>query len=193
MILKKLQAFMSVCLVLALCGCMGYREIDKGYFVTAMGFSGQNGSASILIEAMSSSDVVNTDSERVVLSGSGNNTQQAYENLKSTLAKPLYFEQLGTVIFEGEIEENLNFIRRIPNINYGIYIVKTDDIKSLFEGKTVNGVLGYDIISLIKTQQKQNDIKAATQFYKVQNAKENLPVVNFVEDKLLLKLVGESR
>lgn len=172
-----------------LCGCMGYKEIDKGYLVTAVGISNKNDNAGIFIEAISASDTAKGENERIVLASNGNDIYQAYSNLKTTLVKPLYFEQLGAVIIEGYLDDGLNFIKQIPNINYGIYITKTDDVKLLFESYSAKGLLGYDIISLIKTQQKQNAKKLSTQYFEIQNTK-NLPTINILSGKLIIEFAG---
>lgn len=183
--MKKLCFVIALSLIFALCGCTGYREINRGYLVTAIGFLKEDGQASILIEAISSSDVLDEKSERVVLTDSGENVKAAYNNLKASLVKPLYFEQLGTVVFENGETDDVEFLNEIPNLNFGIYVVQTDDVKALFEHNTSNGAIGYDIIGLIKNHNKENDNKILTQFYKVkQNPR--LPTVNFTGGRLVI-------
>ncbi len=187
--MKKLITLMLLTLILSLCGCAGYREINRGYLVTAIGFSSTADNTTIFIEALSSSDVIPDKSERVVFWSNGKDADKAYKNLKNSLVKPLYFEQMGTAVFEGEIEENLVFLRKNLNINYDIYLVNTSNMKALFENDSPNGVLGYDVITLIKTQSKE---KATNQLYKVQTGKEMLPIVDFKDGKLMLKQVTEQ-
>ncbi len=188
--MKKICFIICFALIFVLCGCAGYREIDRGYLVTAIGFSKENGKANIFIEAMSSSDVSDQKNERVVLTDSGNTVKEAYKNLKNSLVKPLYFEQLGAVVFEGMETVDMGFLNELPNLNFGIYIVQTDDVKNLFENDTPNGVLGYDIVGLIKNYSKENHSKILSQFYNVKQDN-HVPTVNFTDGRLVIENVGE--
>lgn len=185
--MKIAVVFVLICLLVTSTGCMGYREIDKGYFVTAIGFLNQADSVDIFIEAISSSDLIKQDTKRVVLHEKGRNIKQAYDNLTKSLEKPLYYEQVGTIIFQNDITNVLNYFKNSDNTYYGLYVVKTDDVKTLFENDTVNGVLGYDIISLIKTQQKSTRVKVAAQLYEVIYTDKTIPNVNFINGKLTVE------
>ncbi len=190
--MKKTVVFLMVFCLLVLCGC-DYREIDRGYLVTAIGFGEENGIINIFIEALSSSDVSDQKSERIVLTGSGGDEDEAYNNLKATLVKPLYFEHLGTAIFENSTAPNMEILNKIQSVNLGIYLVKTDDVKTLFENETPNGVLGYDVITFIQTQEKQNRKKIKNQLYKTQKNQALLPTVNFIDGNLILTWAGEGK
>ena len=177
--MKRLVILLFVFSILLLTGC-DYREIDRGYLVTAVGFTEQRGSVKIYIEAISSPDVSDSPPERVVLTDDGNNLQNAFESLKLSLVKPLYFEQMGAVVVGGSLNDKIiSFLESIPSINYGIFIVKTDDINALFEAQTPSGVLGYDIIGLVKT-----NTKIKNQLYQINRKDFRLPTVNFKDDKL---------
>lgn len=184
--MKKSAILVIALCLMFFCGCTGYKEIDRGYIVTAIGFEEQDGTVGIFIEAISSSDVSDEKSKRIVLSSNGTDEIKAYENLKNTLVKPLYFEQLGTIIFDKKAIPNTDFLKQITNINMGIYVVKSDNVKALFESETPNGVLGYDVITLIKTQEKQNGEITKNKFYKAQKADLECAVVNSVNGHLIL-------
>ena len=154
--MKKRSWFLLVFCLCFLSGC-DYREIDRGYLVSAIGVSHENGVARIYVEAISSSDFHNDETERIVLTASGENLSAAFDEIKKSLTKDLYFEQLGTVVFENDITpEQLSFLQNLPDVNYDIYLVKTDNIKALFSAKTPSGVLGYDVIGILKTNQLIN-------------------------------------
>lgn len=185
--MKRLVILLFAFLILFLTGC-GYREIDRGYLVTAVGFDEEKGSVKIYIEAISSPDVSDSPPERVVLAGDGSNLQNAFESLKLSLVKPLYFEQMGAVVVGGSLNGKIiSFLESIPNVNYGIFIVKTDNVKALFEVQTPSGVLGYDIIGLVKT-----NTKTENQLYQINRQDFALPTVNFENDRLILT-VEEDR
>lgn len=194
--MKRLLIFFSVFTLCLLCGCTGYREIERGYLVTAVGIASKNKKLNIYIEAVSSSDVADKASERVVLSGEGDDIESAFKALKSQLVKPLYFEQSGAAILDAALSDEthskiLSFLKNIPSINLGIYIVKTNDVQMLFDAQTPSGILGYDIIGLIKLAEKENDIEASNQFYQVERNKSPIPTVNLDDGKLIFNSLGE--
>lgn len=194
--MKKTVLFLVAILLFLLCGCTGYREIDRGYLVTAIGISQENQKTNIFIEAISSSDVADTPSERVVLTGIGNNIDAAFKNLTSSLVKPLYFEQLGTAVFDAALSEKvymdfLTFLKQRDSINLGIYIVNTNDVKKLFEFESPNGVLGYDIMGLIKLYEKETRIKVVNKLYQLEYNKTSLPALKLDEDKFILDYQGD--
>ena len=178
--------FLTVFLIL-LCGCTGYREIDRGYLVTCMGISKTGEEYSIFLEVLSSSDVSDKPSEKQVLTSVGNSLYSSFEGLETQLTKPLYFDQLGSVIFDNSLnEESIEFLKNITNINYGVYLVKSDKINALFTFESPNGVLGYDIIGLIKNHNKKSDKRISNQFFKVTKPSARLPIITISNDRLTL-------
>lgn len=187
--MKKRIAFIVAALSITLCGCGGYREINQGYLVTSLGVWKQNNTITFLIEALSSSDVSDKASERVVLSGGGESVSLAYKSLKESVVKPLYFEQLGAVVLQNISVQDL---KEIEDIKPDVYLVETNDIKALFDADTPSGILGYDIISLIKTQATETKSEISNQLYNSQNEKFVIPTVNFLDSTLTIK-VSESK
>ena len=194
--MKKILLFLVSILLFLLCGCTGYREIDRGYLVTAIGISQENQKTNIFIEAISSSDVADKPSERVVLTGNGDSIDAAFKKLNSSLVKPLYFEQLGTAVFDDALSDKvymdfLNFLKRLEGINLGICAVKTNNVKKLFELESPNGVLGYDIMGLIKMYEKETRIKVVNKLYQLEHNKNPLPTLKLDEDKFILDYQGD--
>lgn len=177
--MKKLLVLLPFLLSFLLSGCV-LKEIDRGYLVNTIGFSTSDGDVKIFIEAISSPDNLDKPSNRVVLTARGSTVQNAFENLSKNLVKPLYFEQLGAAILEkDETDDAVTFLKELPNVNYGIYLVKTDDLSTLFSADTPNGILGYDIIGLLKTNQEKNN-----RLYNVTRNDFNLPTIILKDDKL---------
>ncbi len=177
--------------LLFLNGCSGYREIERGYLVTALGFKSKDGKVYIYAEAISSSNVTVDGENKSVLKGSGNTVDGAFKNLKSTLVKPLYFEHTATVILENSLDnahknDVIAFLKEQEELNLGIYFVSTPNAESLFEIETPDGILGYDIVGIIKNRQNKTDKKFNGQFYKVEKNRDFsvLPCV-FVSEGIL--------
>ena len=180
--MKKLMFLILLLSCLLFSGCEGYREIDRGYFVTAIAFLREGENTTVFVEALSSSDVIEEKSERVVLKGVGTSAKAALESLEKALVKPLYFEHLGAVILENEMVENLDFLKQNNGINGGAYIVKTDDAATLFENDSPSGVLGYDAVNLIKKHNKNTTRITVLNAYNIA-----LPTLDFKDGAFILQ------
>ena len=195
--MKRIILLAVVLSLLLLCGCTGYREIDRGYIVTAIGVSQKEGKINLFVEAISSSDVVDKPSERVVLHSTGDNINTSFKSLKESLVKPLYFEQTGTVIVEKSVnnvgkKELLDLCKKHSDIGLGVYIVSTDELNSLFEINSPNGILGYDVIGLIDNYEKNSGKKLFNRLFEIKRQDflaNNLPVVSVIDNRLKLKAV----
>lgn len=195
--MKRIILLAVVLSLLLLCGCTGYREIDRGYIVTAIGVSQKEGKINLFVEAISSSDVVDKPSERVVLHSTGDNINTAFKSLKESLVKPLYFEQTGAVIVENSISDDnkkelLALCKKHSAIGLGVYIVSTGELNSLFEINSPNGILGYDVIGLIDNYEKNSGKKLFNRLFEIERQDflaNNLPVVSVIDNRLKLKAV----
>ena len=195
--MKRIILLAVILSLLLLCGCTGYREIDRGYIVTAIGVSQKEGKINLFVEAISSSDVVDKPSERVVLHSTGDNINTAFKSLKESLVKPLYFEQTGTVIVEKSVnnvgkKELLDLCKKHSAIGLGVYTVSTDNLNSLFEINSPNGILGYDVIGLIDNYEKSTNKKLFNRLFEIKRQDffaNNLPVVSVIDNRLKLKAV----
>ena len=191
--MKKLLIITTVISLLLLCGCNGYREIDRGFLATAVGIGENGGKTSIYIETVSSQGFTDKSSQRIVLSGEGESISSAYENLTDSLVKPIYFEQLGTVVFDTAlsteaVEKGLKLLDDYDGGSLEIYLVKTNDISALFDPKYDGGILGYDIIGLVKNYEKENGAALLNQLYHFRREGGGLPLISYDDDKLILKV-----
>lgn len=191
--LKKLLVLTAAIPLLLLCGCNGYCEIDRGYLATAIGISQNANKTCIYIEAVSSQALGDKSSQSVVLSQEGSDFASAYKGLTENLIKPVYFKQLGTVVFDIAvsdkfIESSLDGLDGLDGTNLGIYLVKTNSVSSLFEAKQEGAILGYDIIGLIKNYEKENDTALSNQLYQYNRGGSALPLINTDGEKLILNV-----
>ncbi len=184
--MKRILFLLLFCFFALLCAC-DYQEINRGLLVTAIGIAHNDSTVNLTIEVINSSDTFDQSSSRQVISSSGNNLNQAFSNLGSQLVKPLYFEQLGAVVLENTSpKEAVDFLEKIPNINYGIYIVKTDDVNAIFHQETTDTIVGYDIIGLVKNYCKNNDIDISNQMYQINKNSVLLPMIVLGEGNLTI-------
>lgn len=192
--MKRLAFILIILSLVLLSGCNGYREIDRGYLATAVGISESGGKVCIYIEAVSSQGFTDKSSQRVVLLGKDDDIYSAYKNLTQSLVKPVYFEQLGAVVFDINlstelVENGLKLLDGLDGTNLGIYLVKTNNVPKLFEVKQEGGILGYDIIGLIKIHEKEKGVTLSNQLYQFRRNTHTLPLVTVDEDKLILEVV----
>lgn len=181
--------------LLVLCGCSTTNEIDRGFLATTVGFYESDGQITVVIDALSSSN--DNPAQQLLLSGSGNSPQAALDNLKTHLAKPLYFKQLGCAVFDTSLRpENLttciDLLLSMQDVHFGIYAVKTDDIKTLFKLTPQSESLGYDIIGLVKNFENQTGAKTKSQLYQSGDCSAFLPTINVVDGNLVIKNLGDS-
>ena len=183
-------AFLIFCLLI-ISGCNDYREIERGYLVNSIGISKTNQNATIYLEAQTTS-LTDKSLEKIILTNNGHDLNEAFKNLKSQLVKPLYFEQMAVVVFDGPpVQADLAFLTNKLKINYGIYIVNSNNIKAIFEHDSPSSILGYDIITLIKNYEKENNESAHCRLFEVLKHKPVLPNVNLIQDTLILSFTGE--
>lgn len=156
--------FSAFCIAF-LCGCNDYQEIDRGYFVTAIGICESGDTTQIYVEAQATS-ATDKGMTRFVLTGSGVSIGDAFKHLNEQLVKPLYFEQIGTIIFENTpTKDTFDFVTDTLKFNRGIYLVQTDNVKKLFDTDFQGEILGYDIIGLIKNFEKENNINTHSRLF----------------------------
>ncbi|MBR5473753.1 MAG: hypothetical protein IKU82_07180 [Clostridia bacterium] len=193
-----LKRFVLICIALSfltLCGCNGYREIERGYLVSAVGFKQNKNEVTIAVNAMSPGGINDNDTQSVTLYANGKTLFDAYNALKSQLVNPLYFDHLGAVVIEDSavslLAEIIDFCKDLPEVSLGLYVVLTPDLQSLFESESPSDMLGYDIMGLIENYGKQNGVGVDNQLYKLQKilssgGKISLPTVNVTHKKLVL-------
>lgn len=180
-----------------LCGCSGYREIERGYLVTTIAFKPDGNGICIIAEAISSSDTLDKPSEKITFSSKGDDILDAYRTLESEVVKPLYFEQVGTLVVESTFDrkslaEIIDFCGNLQSASLGIYVVQSDDVTLLYSLETDDGVLGYDIIGIIKNYEKSQGGRIQNQLYQLKRQQSSnkdfyLPSVNAVDGKLNFK------
>ena len=189
--MKKTAIISILISLISLCGCTGYREIQRGYLVTAIGFIKQSNDFGIVLETLSPSEIELSGEKSNVLSGSGRTLDTAYGEVNQSLTKSLYFEHCGAIVVsrdftESEMSEIFDFCTNLDTLNIDVYVAQTDDVTALFESKTADESVGYSIIGLIKNA---GDNTFLNQLYQIkrQDAQTVLPTVNIQNNTLGLE------
>lgn len=187
--MKRKAIILTLISLILLCGCTGYREIERGYFVTAIGFTKQNGGFGIVLETLAPSDIEPSGEGNNLLSGSGKTLDAAYGKIKNSLTKSLYFEHCGVIVVsrdftENEILEIFDFCTALNTLNIDVYVAQTDDVTALFETETTDESVGYSIIGLIKNAGNNG---FSNQLYQIkrQGVKTVLPTVSVRNNTLV--------
>lgn len=174
-----------------MCGCTDYREIERGYLVNTIGICKAGGGTQIYLEVQTTA-LAEKVLEKKVLTVNGSSIDDTFSNLNSHLVKPLYFEQVAAVVFDSEpTEKDINFLTNNLNLNYGVYIVKSQNVSMLFSYDSPSHILGYDIITLIKNFDKENKINSKCQLFEIIKHKNTLSTVNVCNDKLVFEEVPQ--
>lgn len=192
--MKKLKLFICVFILITLCGCTGYRETERGYLVTAIGFRKDNGKVEISLETLTASDTAQNSESGNILYGAGQNLTEAYYSLKSSLLKDVYYEHCGVIVVENSFDEEetveiLTFCRTLQSLGIGVYVVKSDNVSGLFETRILDESVGYGIIGLIKNAGQDKFSNKLYQIEKNQAAQKTfvLPKVNAKNNILILE------
>jgi len=196
--MKKSVVLACAIALMMLCGCTGYREIDQGYIVTAIGFKKNSDETEIVLEVLTPSGTAEKVKDTNVLSGTGKSEKEAYNDIKSQLVKDIYLDHCGLVAIEGgfntkELTEVLQFCNTLQSLNIGAYVINTNNVEDLFDAKAVRMSVGYDVIRLIKNAAKGNGQSFSNQVYQLQRdfsagKSPQIPLVNITDKKISLEL-----
>lgn len=189
--MKKTAIISILISLISLCGCTGYREIQRGYFITAIGFTKQSNDFGIILETLSPYDTEPSGEKSNIISGSGKTLDAAYGEVNQSLTKSLYFEHCGAIVVsrdftESEMSEIFDFCTNLDTLNIDAYVAQTDNVTALFESKTADESVGYSIIGLIKNAGNNTFLNQLYQI-KRQDAQTVLPTVNVQNNTLVLE------
>lgn len=194
--MKKALAAIAGLLLIMCCGCStGYREIERGYMVTAVGIHAEENKIQIILETLSSSDREPGSESIKILYGEGDNLNRAFGSIKKSLVKSLYFEHCGVIALDSdftdsEISKILDFCNDLETLNIDVYVVRTHNTAALFETEAAYKSIGYSVIELTKNTGANGSV--SNQLYNVRkrySSGENfkLPVVTVKNNTLVLE------
>ncbi len=167
----KIKLLLIVALIISLSGCMGYREIDTGYIVSALGVDYSRGEYLLTVEAVAAGDAATKPSTHI-FSAAGETPYKARENLEKGLTKALYFDHCAVMMLSKGIEgaaflEVVDFCHNMRNLNLGVFVLYAQNIKSVLKLPPVTTAVGYDIMGLLKVRLEKK-IDYNNKFYQLE-------------------------
>lgn len=176
--MKRLAIFFCVVgIFFVLSGCSAKEAIasDKQeYIVSSIGFDNANDDIKIIIEAV----VVNTDDlkeqkETRIITGEGENPDEAYGNIISKITQPLSLGHnavtvIGESITPEQLELIFEFLKETPQINIATMLIFSENAEELLSQKAVSSVaVGYDIMSMIEVGEEKQGTVFKNRLYEV--------------------------
>lgn len=173
--MKKLIA--PFILILLLCGCGEYKEINNGYLVTSVAFEKSGSDTQITVNIL-----LPENDENLILTGSGIDLTAAFKALQKSQVKNFYFEHCGTVVLNQNVKNDvfdiLNFCKNDIKMPVSARVVYCNNASSLFDADNT----GYDVITLLKNSKQETD----NRLYKIEQSKKSpaLPLVKAEQDTI---------
>lgn len=158
-------------LLLPLCGCKGYRETDGEYFVSGVCFEKEDGLFTVDIEVLpleSGKD----ESESKVFSADGKTVYEAANNTVSLMPKTAVFDHCGTAVISSKIKGDdlkavIKYLYDTKNLNLGIHLFVSGDVKSVLACDAQSMSVGYDIMAVESNIKKSTGVDFKNKYYEV--------------------------
>ncbi|WML38126.1 Ger(x)C family spore germination protein [Neobacillus sp. OS1-2] len=145
---KKLFLYVG-CLLLALAGCSGVKEIQYETYITALGLDYSRGEYILYTQAMNFSNTSKQEggsglekSTTILIGRSkGKSIQAALSSLEQNATMPLYYGHVNTILLSKNVLEQklpsvIDFIGQNPYLRYNCWLYGTNaDIKEVFSGE----------------------------------------------------------
>lgn len=168
---RQIPALFVFVFCIFLCSCQGYRELDSEYLVSAVGFGSDGEKYRAYTEVLSiSGDKKDTASK--VFSSSGKTPYEAVNNITALLPKKAVFDHCATALIETDIQGNkfksiIKYLYDTKNLNLGICLYNTDDVKRILSLESHNVSIGYDIMAIKNNMEKTSGISFKNKYYEI--------------------------
>lgn len=166
--MKKL--FIILLCPLLLCGC---RQKPQEYLVTAIAADYDGGLYTVYYEAV----IINTETSgqrREILTASGRTLLETVKAIEKQATLPLLMSHCGIVavgngITRTKLRGIMKYCKENRDITLSVQFIKIDNPEQLLKTEPLSSIsVGYDLVSLIKTQNK-NFKNRLFEIYKNQN------------------------
>lgn len=154
---------------LLLCGC---EQKPQEYLVSAIGFDYELGLYNVSFETL----IVNTESEGQklsVINGKGRTIKEAIDEIKRQSTMPVLLSHCSVVVVGKSISDTklkgiLRFCKENREITLSTLFISTDNAAELLDSKPISSVtVGYDLTSLLKTQEDEEKIKLKNRLFEI--------------------------
>ncbi len=183
--------------IISLCSCGGYREIERGYIVTALGFDKKSGdklTVSAEVVSAGGNERANAPYSEI-LEGEGVSPGEALFLLNNEISKELFFEHCSAVILgdglsEEQTKEIFVFLKNLRELNKSLSVAATENSKMLLNNsKSVSIAKGFDIERNINESRKETGENYQNSFYEVDKLYTNGEIYALPELKLEQKKI----
>lgn len=145
---KALKMVVILTLVLTLCGCFDYREIEESYVISALGFDKAGEEFIVCFEA------ANSEKNRVI-SASGDDFSKAFKNIGKMCSKRMEFSHTACIVLGDGLDEDtqetaINFCRGIKNLSPSAVVVRSGGAVLLLECEPYDKTVGFDIVKILE-------------------------------------------
>ncbi|NYE07467.1 Ger(x)C family germination protein [Bacillus niacini] len=147
--MRKKFLLMVSCLLLALAGCTGIKDIQNQSYITALGLDYSNGEFIVFTQSLNFSNIAKQEGGSGLLQSApiligqskGKSIQAAISKLEQNAALPLYYGHVNTIllsknVLEKELPLVIEFIGQNPFLRYNCWLYGTNsDIKEVLLGE----------------------------------------------------------
>ena len=153
---KTFKIAVILALVLSLCGCFDYREIEKSYIVSAVGFDKAQDNFIVCLEA------ANNEKNRVFLA-SGKDFNAAFKNIGKQFAKEPEFSHTACIVLGDRLDSEaqraaIAFCGDIKNLSLTAGVIGTRDTASLLGCEPYDETVGFDILKILKKNKLESSL-----------------------------------
>lgn len=164
--MKKLLSFMlAMTLMVCACGCYDYRETEKSYIVSSVGFDQTERGVLVCLETANSS-------AKRLLFAEGADLNIAYKNLSKQFSKTVDFSHTACVVLGEKLnkktqQQALEFCRDADRFSLSAHVIKTVDVKAFLSNEPTGITVGFDVLEILKRSKSEGSV-----FYKLSESVE---------------------
>ena len=165
---RILAVFLILLNVVMLTGCNYPKESNMEYIVSALAIDNIYGSIELSAEIIAvNAEQKSENTNRIILSGKGQNLKKAFYELHKRLSKPLFLNHCATIVISdnfkrSDIKEILNYLSENKDITKSIRILSSENAKELISLKPVTSIsMGYELPTALSQWKlyKENEFK----------------------------------
>ncbi|MEE1239341.1 MAG: hypothetical protein UHO61_05405 [Acutalibacteraceae bacterium] len=177
---RLLICFFTVCICFVLSGCSSFlnTENDRRFMVTALGFSG-NENITVTAEIVTvNSESAKSEPTPQVLSHTANSIDEALSGISDSLSRPMLLEHCGVIVIDTALSaerfnEICDYCFRENKITLSVYMIASDNPKTLLDGEPISSVaVGYDIMGIIGQKSETEKLQFQNRYFEIESGRE---------------------